>query len=407
MSSIEWPTQCSSLPDGFSLDSISLISLVKSLNTLTSDIDLIRTFQKILFVLIYKPDSIHELNFDKTKRVLDQFTTLPDSAYQYSAAIRRLSRDISNILSSRIYYDKPLTFSGYDLVQMYSFSADQAAYQSMLAQQNQLLMTQQMQEYGTIQQQLGEISQPKTLTEGKGAKRGKAKRRPIHPDSAATFVVKPANSDAKIVLHPSDPASYPVDMDMIENSFAIYPSTPHHFNIDFTLLTTDPTTSLLQGKRAILTKDNTHSIFMPSTIIQRGIFLFECVFNQSSQKRAGIIEHDYIPTDDEYLGKSIKTLGYTGSGFIQHGTQYNGNAPFEDGKRIGLQVNMDSTPRTLHFFVAGVQQPVVIVNIPSSLRFCTYLYREHSMVDMWLVELLSPLSVEQPHESRVDWNASG
>ncbi len=44
-----------------------------------------------------------------------------------------------------------------------------------------------------------------------------------------------------------------------------------------------------------------------------------------------------------------------------------------------LEVNMESSPKTLHFFVNGVQQKGFYRNIPDSVRFTVCLHLHHSL----------------------------
>ena len=55
------------------------------------------------------------------------------------------------------------------------------------------------------------------------------------------------------------------------------------------------------------------------------------------------------------------------SGRIENTEFY--NDPFSNGSRVRLELNMRSTPSTLHLFIDGRQQPVYITHLPESVRF--------------------------------------
>jgi hypothetical protein len=46
----------------------------------------------------------------------------------------------------------------------------------------------------------------------------------------------------------------------------------------------------------------------------------------------------------------------------------------ESGDEVMMEVNMDSSPRTLHFFVKGKQQLGYVRNLPSSIKFAVSLF---------------------------------
>lgn len=55
---------------------------------------------------------------------------------------------------------------------------------------------------------------------------------------------------------------------------------------------------------------------------------------------------------------------------FQDGTWKAGNARWGDGVFVSVEVNMDSNPRTCHFFHFDNQQKLFFENIPESIKFC-------------------------------------
>ncbi|KAA6374359.1 MAG: hypothetical protein EZS28_030115 [Streblomastix strix] len=47
--------------------------------------------------------------------------------------------------------------------------------------------------------------------------------------------------------------------------------------------------------------------------------------------------------------------------------------PFKNTDRVTLELNMDSNPRTLSFFVNDEEQKLYVVNVPPAVRFWVFL----------------------------------
>ncbi|KAA6360399.1 MAG: hypothetical protein EZS28_044074, partial [Streblomastix strix] len=60
-------------------------------------------------------------------------------------------------------------------------------------------------------------------------------------------------------------------------------------------------------------------------------------------------------------GNKEKTVRYDNGGNLSHiGSGTKENAPFDNGRFVGCEVDMNSTPKTLTFFVDGKQQPIFV-----------------------------------------------
>ncbi|KAA6371344.1 MAG: hypothetical protein EZS28_033128, partial [Streblomastix strix] len=70
---------------------------------------------------------------------------------------------------------------------------------------------------------------------------------------------------------------------------------------------------------------------------------------------------------------------YAGQCSIENfGDLISGNSEIKQGSKIALEVNLESDPRTLIFFVVNVQQKNYITHIRASIRFWAYFFIEDS-----------------------------
>ncbi|KAA6377902.1 MAG: hypothetical protein EZS28_026571 [Streblomastix strix] len=142
----------------------------------------------------------------------------------------------------------------------------------------------------------------------------------------------------------------------------------------------------------------------PSTIlfdpvIRNGITRFEI---QNIQEISGIGIADesvhygrgQVPQD----GGDSKIVFYKDNGDITHfgGEWIVGNSEFKDEKqRIALELNMDSTPRTLTFFNNGKEQPNYIIKVPPAVRFWVYLQYKESAFKV--INFINPKTSSAKH----------
>ncbi|KAA6365609.1 MAG: hypothetical protein EZS28_038864, partial [Streblomastix strix] len=113
---------------------------------------------------------------------------------------------------------------------------------------------------------------------------------------------------------------------------------------------------------------------------------------------------DEWPCSDE---NKKKTVCQWSDGELSHiGDGMDGNSRIEMNKTISMEVNMKISPRTLTFFYDNQEQPVSVINIPSSIRFYIYLVDQNSSFTINIFENLQfssakgvsggkPLSIEE------------
>ncbi|KAA6399106.1 MAG: hypothetical protein EZS28_005369 [Streblomastix strix] len=81
---------------------------------------------------------------------------------------------------------------------------------------------------------------------------------------------------------------------------------------------------------------------------------------------------------------------YRCSGGIQHFFEWIvGNSGFSDRSRIGMELNMESNPRSLTFFIDDKEQPNFIINIPNAVRIWCYIYLKGASFKITMFEFLS------------------
>ncbi|KAA6389626.1 MAG: hypothetical protein EZS28_014847 [Streblomastix strix] len=112
-------------------------------------------------------------------------------------------------------------------------------------------------------------------------------------------------------------------------------------------------------------------IFEP--VISSGIMRIE-FSNIKDLSKVGLIEksvHYRIGESLDNEENKKRSVRYLKSGEISHwGDKIGGNTPFDKpGERIALEVNMDSDPKTLTFYINDEEQPYYVTDLPLSVRF--------------------------------------
>ncbi|KAA6393825.1 MAG: hypothetical protein EZS28_010645 [Streblomastix strix] len=173
-----------------------------------------------------------------------------------------------------------------------------------------------------------------------------------------------------------------------------------------------------QGLKFVHTKSNHNYctvVFDP--IISAGIAYFEVIFHfhlhwyfdvgiaRSSVK----FEQNYHPS--RYQEPKVSYC--SGLGRIEHiiGYEIVGNEVFKDEQRIGVEVNMTTTPRTVHFFVNDVEQPAHIWHEGSSFELLKFEYHTsskskglpNSLALEWGKEWVDQDEIVDPNDREQEW----
>ncbi|KAA6394531.1 MAG: hypothetical protein EZS28_009943 [Streblomastix strix] len=143
-------------------------------------------------------------------------------------------------------------------------------------------------------------------------------------------------------------------------------SLPYTAQVPKSLLSKD-----VKVERNIFTSINdNHTTILYDPLIKKGIVRFE-VYSIRSLDKIGIADDSvrYERKEDPEARGFDKIVRYDCPGWIQHSGDFiEGNAKFRTEDSVALELNMDSRPRTLTFFVNDEEQPNYVTNIPAAVR---------------------------------------
>ncbi|KAA6396607.1 MAG: hypothetical protein EZS28_007865 [Streblomastix strix] len=131
-----------------------------------------------------------------------------------------------------------------------------------------------------------------------------------------------------------------------------------------------------EGLSIIRTKNLGYCAVLYEPFIKNGNYRFEGFFKNSDLGFSiGIADESVVfEADDEVIniGKfKGKIVDYYNEGGLYHMSfpGLKGNGSFREGQKVAMEVNMDTNPRKLRFFIEGVEQPLSVINIPECIRF--------------------------------------
>ncbi|KAA6357612.1 MAG: hypothetical protein EZS28_046861, partial [Streblomastix strix] len=85
---------------------------------------------------------------------------------------------------------------------------------------------------------------------------------------------------------------------------------------------------------------------------------------------------------------------------IHNGYWIEGNSGFSGGSRIGMELNMESNPRSLTFFIDDKEQKNFVINIPKAVRIFCYILLEGASFKINKFEFLSTPTARHGEGSR-------
>ncbi|KAA6373075.1 MAG: hypothetical protein EZS28_031399, partial [Streblomastix strix] len=111
--------------------------------------------------------------------------------------------------------------------------------------------------------------------------------------------------------------------------------------------------------------------------------------------RYGRDEHPQARSEDKIVYQDY-------SGTIEHigGDSIWGNYGLSDGSRTGMELNMESNPRSLTFFNDDEEQPNFIINIPKAVRIFCYFGNKGASFKINKFEFLSTPTARHGEGSR-------
>ncbi|KAA6377492.1 MAG: hypothetical protein EZS28_026980 [Streblomastix strix] len=127
-----------------------------------------------------------------------------------------------------------------------------------------------------------------------------------------------------------------------------------------------------------------NSVILFDPVINSRIVKFE-VLNVKDLDTVGISDESVHFSRNQSPSSAGKnnTIQYFRDGQISHNENWvEGNVKFSSGDRIALELNMDSNPRELTFFVNDIEQNNYIVNIPSAVRFWAFFWNKQQSFEI-------------------------
>ncbi|KAA6359483.1 MAG: hypothetical protein EZS28_044990, partial [Streblomastix strix] len=129
----------------------------------------------------------------------------------------------------------------------------------------------------------------------------------------------------------------------------------------------------------ITSENNIDSTVLVDPVINSGITYFEVIFrdHEGGQFRMGVADAKLS------FGAGEAPQEYGSIGDLLHiGTTTKGNTKYLCGQRVGVEVDMKSTPRTVTFFVDDIEQPNRIVGVPAAIRFFAFISISNSSFEI-------------------------
>lgn len=81
-------------------------------------------------------------------------------------------------------------------------------------------------------------------------------------------------------------------------------------------------------------------------------------------------------------------VSYTNKGFIEQNQRSRGNNAYGDGNTISMELDMESSVRTLHFFVDDLLQPVSIFRVPPTVKYFICCRTDKAVFELVSLQLL-------------------
>ncbi|KAA6398343.1 MAG: putative Serine/threonine-protein kinase Nek3 [Streblomastix strix] len=142
-----------------------------------------------------------------------------------------------------------------------------------------------------------------------------------------------------------------------------------------------------------------NSVILFNPALKSGIVKFE-VLNLKDATDIGIADESVQYSRNQYPKQAGngKIVYCSSSGTLFHqGDLIGGNSKYKSGDRIAMELNMDSNPKSLTFFINDVEQPNYITNIPATSN----IYQRKSSFKIVCFDLLTSSTAK--HEGSRAW----
>ncbi|KAA6395425.1 MAG: putative serine/threonine-protein kinase Nek6 [Streblomastix strix] len=165
----------------------------------------------------------------------------------------------------------------------------------------------------------------------------------------------------------------------------IQQTVPSSLNtINYQSIIPDREDVIQQKNKIIRTNKGLWSTVAFNPVITSGIVRFGGFFKDHSRNNfnigisdsSAVFGSNEAPVDGGNLKKTVRYWKNGELGYI--GDYIKGNSRIEENKTVAMEVNMNIRPRALTFFYDNQEQPVSVINIPSSIRFYIFLFDNNS-----------------------------
>ncbi|KAA6373329.1 MAG: hypothetical protein EZS28_031145, partial [Streblomastix strix] len=131
----------------------------------------------------------------------------------------------------------------------------------------------------------------------------------------------------------------------------------------------------IESNTFIHTDENENgSVVLFDPVISKGIYKIK-ILNVNDLQGVGIADQSVKYGRNEMPNKyQSRIVYYRSGGTIQHNdNEKEGNTDFySNNQSVAMEINMDSNPHMLTFFVDDKEQPNFVIDIPNSVRFLAY-----------------------------------
>ncbi|KAH7817178.1 uncharacterized protein MONOS_10050 [Monocercomonoides exilis] len=225
---------------------------------------------------------------------------------------------------------------------------------------------------------------------------------PSDPFSSTCFVFSPRTASASSAS-PSF-ASTSSSSQPYSSSSASSTSMPNPHSPNSAIPQSTSDTSSLPSLLSITLSPTcpSHATFVLSPFLTHSVWIAAFSFhNTSKNARVGIADESERKAAS-FPGDDVHSAAYrSDTGSLVHNKKFKeGNSKWADGSLVVVQVDLDSSPKTCHFFCDGIQQPISLKEIPVPIRFVVSLPPNASVTIHAIQRLSASASVSLPN-SRV------
>ncbi|KAA6376248.1 MAG: hypothetical protein EZS28_028225 [Streblomastix strix] len=185
---------------------------------------------------------------------------------------------------------------------------------------------------------------------------------------------KTKDTNAKLIVEPPKPKQ----------------ASTSPISVEYTPLNPSTEDVQISGDTFTHTNNNENfAVILFDPVISCGVTRIEFL-NVNKLSYIGVVDDNLSVKRNECITSQFKFVEYWSGGQLFHVGEYIvGNSSFYENHHVAMELDMNSNPHTLNFFVDDKQQPNYVVNIPNSVRFFAYFYQQQSQFKVLKFERFS------------------